>query len=154
MDIGRCRHFSQLVQEAVEITVIVEFHHPAAKVRFVQHFAIAGIGELDFCAGKSLPARVHQHFPHIIALRRKEKHFHLAAGSSFLSVETGRNHLGIVEYEYIARTDFIQNIPEMMMLPGTGVLIQHHKPAGIAGFRRFLGNELFGKVIVEFFKFH
>ena len=154
MDIRGRRHFSQLVQEAVEITIIVEFHDPAAEFCLVQHLAPAVVRKFDFHSRKGFLPRVYQHFPHIIALWREKKHFHLAAGFPFLPVQPGRDNLGVVKYEYISRADFVQNIPEMMVLPGAGFLVQHHQPAGIARFRRFLGNKLLGKVIVEFFKFH
>ena len=150
MDVWRRGHLADLVQEAVEIAIIVEFHQAATEFGLVKHFAIAILCKFDFYARQCFAARVHENFPGVIALRRQEKHLHLAAGVSLFAIETSRDDFRIVENENVPFFDFVQNIPEGVVLPLSGLFIYHHEPARIPRLRRFLGDQFFGQIIIKF----
>ena len=140
MDVRRSRHFTDLVKKAVKIAVVMEFYKASAEFCLVKDLAVTVIGKFNFRSRKCFSSRVDKDFPYIISLMSQEKHFHFSACVFFLAIESGRNNLCVVEYENISFADFVQNIPESMMLPLSRILIEHHQTAGISWFSRFLCN--------------
>ena len=66
----------------------------------------------------------------------------MGAGGGALPQEPGRQHPAVVEHQTVAGAQKGQNVPEMPVLPSTGLLVQHQQPGGIPRLQRLLRNQL------------
>ena len=124
---------------------------------------------LNLSAGLQTLARLNQALPHVtqrihVLTALKQQRLHHAARARLATDQTGRHHARLIDDEYVARLDIVDDVTEDTVLNGTAVLqrrsrlrslaIHHQQAAGVTRLGRSLGDELFGQVIVKIISTH
>ena len=96
----------------------------------------------------------YQDFPFAGCSFFKQQELDLAAGGRFVAEDAGGDYLGIVEYEHVGSPEIVNNIEDRFVLDQARIAMEHHHARQLAPFRRVLGDELRGQIIVEQVGFH
>ena len=143
VDIRRERHFTDLVDDVVEIALVGELDDTAAEIGPVFDGPRQAFGKLDGRPRQGLLARFDQDFPAVVADRRQEQDFDLAASRHPFAVEPGRDDAGIVEDQDVAWVQFVDEVVEILVFHGAGLTVIEHEAGVVPRFGRMLGNEFF-----------
>ena len=140
VDVRRKRHFTDLVDDVVEIAFIGELDDAAAEIGPVFDSTCQAFGKLDRRPRQGFLARLDQDFPAVIADGRQEQDFDLAACRRPLAVEAGRDDAGIVEDQDVAFVQFVDEVVEILVFDGTGLTVIEHEAGVVPRFCRMLGD--------------
>ena len=156
MNIGRQGHLAQTVQHFLKDTVAVETDDPSADVlHVVQHFAAEQtVPEGTDGPGTKPAAGADEGFPVCGVVPAQKENLHRNAGVFLHTEQTRGDDLGLVNDQGISRVEIINNIVEVLMLNLSVFPVVYQETAVIPRFHGGLGNQLFGKVVVEVGSFH
>ena len=143
MDIRRQGHFTDFIDNIIKYAVIGKMDDAAAEVGTVQDFCLQSSGKFDGRPRQGLLSRLDQHFPAVFPDGRQEQDFDLAACRHPFSIKAGGNDFGVVEYEDIASSEFIDEVIKMLVFHGTRFPVIQHEAGMIPRFCRMLGNQFF-----------
>ena len=154
-DVVRKGHGPQLLQKLQKNTLVRKLQDAVSVRQYLLHHGgqlSVSKDHLGACA--HLFAWEHDAFPPIPFQVFQKQNFYRCAGFLFGSVESGRNHAGVVNHQTVSRLQLIQNIIKMQILGGAGDSIQCHQPGMIPLGERCLGDQLLRKIIVKIGFFH
>src|SRR5579883_1804671 len=81
-----------------------------------------------------------------VCFRTQQKYLDQSAGFS-PGVQTSRQYSGVIEHQYIARTQQLRNIAEVVMLNLSRRAAQMQQPGIVSYRQRLLGYQLFRQII-------
>ena len=84
----------------------------------------------------------------------EQQYLHRHAGILLDAKQAGGDHLGLVDDQGIAGVEVVDDIVEVLMFDLPAVPVVNQQAAVVPGFHGGLGDQLFGKVIVEVGSFH
>ena len=143
MDIRRKRHFTDFVDDGVEIAFIGELDDAAAEIGPVFDSACQAFRKFDDRPGQGLLARFDQDFPAVVADGRQQQDFDFPTRRRPLAMEAGRDDTGIVEDQDVAFVQFVDEVIEILVFDGAGLAVIEHEAGVVPRFCRMLGNEFF-----------
>ena len=145
-DIGRQRHFAKLIQLFIKgLCVIIECNVLVAILHgFIHHSGQGAVTKADLGAGLHPLAGLCQALPLVAFDLTEEQQLTDSAGGLLDANDAGRQDLGIVDDEQVARLQIFRQIAEDPVLDAVVFLAQDHEARGITRVRRLLCNELFG----------
>lgn len=138
-----------------ENTFVIEAHQTVAVRQDLGNlrgqFAIAE-GELGPLP--HVPSGAHQALPGLLSPVDQQQHLAGTAPRQPLAQQAGGQDPGIVQNQAVAGIQKVRQFIEMVMLPGTGVPVQGHKPGAVPPFQRRLRDQLLGQFVIEIACFH
>ena len=143
VDIRRKRHFTDFVDDGVEIAFIGELDDAAAEIGPVFDSACQAFRKFDDRPGQGLLARFDQDFPAVVADGRQQQDFDFPTRRRPLAMEAGRDDAGIVEDQDVAFVQFVDEVIEILVFDGAGLAVIEHEAGVVPRFCRMLGNEFF-----------
>ena len=114
------------------------------------------LAEVEFVTDTDFTRGIDNHVPEALLAVQLAEQIDLDAGSGLLliAIETGREYLGVVEYEGITFIEVVENILENTVLNLTAVLVKDHQFAFITP-AYGLGSDFFlGEIERELREFH
>ena len=156
VDIGRQGHFAQPVQHFFKDTVAMETDDPSADLfHVIQHLtAEQPVPEGTDGSGAEPAAGTDKRLPVRGAAAAEQQYLHRHAGILLDAKQAGGDHLGLVDDQGIAGVEVVDDIVEVLMFDLPAVPVVNQQAAVVPGFHGGLGDQLFGKVIVEVGSFH
>ena len=155
LDVGRQGHFSQMLQNLQENSLVIKAHQTVAVRQDLGdlrgQFAIAE-GELGPLP--HVPSGAHQALPGLLSPVDQQQHLAGTAPRQPLAQQAGGQDPGIVQNQAVAGIQKVRQFIEMVMLPGTGVPVQGHKPGAVPPFQRRLRDQLLRELVVKIACFH
>ena len=154
MDIGRQRHLTEALENLQENALVVELYQLVAVVHLADH----GCGQLvvterQLGSGVRFSAGLCETFPDAVALVAQQQHLDRAHRRHTVSEKPCRQHARIVQHQRVSRLQIFRQIIKMPVLDFARVLAQNHQPRAVSAFKRRLGNEFFGQIIVKIMGF-
>ena len=145
-DIGRQRHFAKLIQFFIKgLCVIIECNVLVAILHgFIHHSGQGAVTKADLGAGLHPLAGLCQALPLVAFDLTEEQQLTDSAGGLLDANDAGRQDLGIVDDEQVARLQIFGQVVEDPVLDAVVFLAQNHQPCRVAGVCGLLCNELFG----------
>ena len=155
LDVGRQGHFTQMLQNLQENSLVIKAHQTVAVRQdlcdLCRQLAVA---EGEFGSLPHMPSRAHQTFPRLFSPVDEQQHLTGAASRQTLPQQTGGQHPGIVQDQAVTGVQEVRQLVEMVMLPGTGVPVQSHEPGTVPPLQRRLGDQFLRELVVKIACFH
>ena len=152
-DVGRQRHFAELVQLFVQgLGVIIKGNVLVAVLQRLLNFGAEGaVTEQDASAGVQALSRFGQAFPRVALVLVQQQKLTHRAGVLLRADEPGRKHLGVVGHQQIAR---LQQFRQDVMTDDIAAAVQRHQTGGIPRNCRLLRDLLLWQVEPKIFFQH
>ena len=100
--IVRQRHFSEFIQNLLKYSLILKLNKSVTVIYNVQNLRFKlTVAKNKSCAGFSFSARFQNHFPSIKRMLMQKQKFNSTARILFLTVQTCRKYLCIIQYKCI-----------------------------------------------------
>ena len=154
-DIGRKRHFADLVQSGEKVFITVKVHDSVSVVPDLCNRGCQDpVSERKARAFTSFSAGFAQCFPAVAADLPQQKKFYTRSCSVFYPIDPGRQNPGIVGDDQITFIQIINDIIKMPVFYSTVGAVQYEHPRTVARLYGRLRYQFLGKVIIKVACFH
>ena len=129
LDIRRKGHLSESVKHLFKYALVLESDQPVALIYGTKYLCPKlSVSEYHSCSLAKLFPWADETFPYIVGFSREKEYLRMGTCILLDSKEPGRYHLSVIYDQAVSWLKIVNDVPEMPMLDGTGILVKKHEP--------------------------